>query len=168
MRRLPATSGSWSWWNQTTWPWPSTIIGPPGPTGVRVTVWVEPGCTIGEGSGVRKIPLLKPEACLSTVMRGGVRPGSEAKCSSLSGWIWVGLSSGGSVPRRATTNEKRSGDRPRTRTTTVTRSPSVSGASGTKMPPRLRENGAMRPRWSPLLAPTTRTDAMRPPARRAR
>ena len=96
-------------------------------------------------------------------MRGGARPGSEAKCSSLSGWIWVRLSSGGSAPGRATVNEKRPGDR-----ATHAHDDGDALALGQR---RVGHEDArrgcartarMRPRCSPLLAPTTRTDAMRP------
>ena len=51
-RRLAATSGGASCRNQTRLPLPSTIIGPPGPTGLIVTVLLLSGWTTGEGSGV--------------------------------------------------------------------------------------------------------------------
>src|SRR3977135_2883620 len=88
-RRLAATSGGASCLNQTRLPAPSTIIGPPGPTGLIVTVLLLSGCTTGDGSRVSRTspwPLARFDL-LVTVIFGGVSPGSDAKWSSLSGCV---------------------------------------------------------------------------------
>jgi hypothetical protein len=79
--RLAATSGGASCRNQTRLPAPSTIIGPPGPTGLIVTVLLLSGWTTGEGNGVsRTSPLPRaPFELWLTVTLGGIRPGSVAK-----------------------------------------------------------------------------------------
>src|SRR5436853_6374198 len=105
MRRFAATSGGVSCLNQTTLPFESRISGPPGPTGESVTVVVEPGCTTGEGSGVRKIDPLPPG--LRTAIFGGWRAGSLLKLCSLSGCVEVMLSVGGVGAERRTVNDQR-------------------------------------------------------------
>src|SRR3954452_11008753 len=115
MRRLAATFGGASCLNQTSSPRSSRIIAPPGPTDLIVTVVAEPGCTTGEGSGVRKtLPLARPCA----VILGGARSGRETNERSFSGWRWGRLSSGCAGASVATVNEKRSGLQPAILTTT--------------------------------------------------
>src|SRR4051794_35893014 len=137
MRRFAATSGGVSCLNQTTLPLASRISGPPGPTGESVTVAADPGCTTGEGSGVRKIEPLPP--ALRTAIFGGCSPGSLLKLCSLSGCVEVMVSVGGVGADRRTVNDQR---RMRWRgsvSVTVTPSPSSNGVAGTKLAPRSPE-----------------------------
>src|SRR5437588_208714 len=72
------------------------IIGPPGPTGLIVIALSEPGWTIGEGSGVRRIAPVSDGARLSTLIRGGVRPGMLiCVCGDGSGVPFAGETIGG-------------------------------------------------------------------------
>ena len=115
------------------------IIGPPGPTGEIVIVFVLPGWTTGDGSGVRKMSPAAPGNDRRTVILGGSRSGREAKCWSFEGCC-AGRFSGGCIGARwAIPNEKRRGRRCRTRTTASTRSPWTNGRSGTKLAPRRPE-----------------------------
>ena len=106
MSRLAATFGRSSWRNHTRFPRLSEIIGPPGPTGLMITVIFSFGRMIGDGSGVMKIepPLLF--APLVTVTFGGSSVGSDWKCSSLSGWVAGRFSTGWVAPSRATPNDQ--------------------------------------------------------------
>src|SRR5262249_26212727 len=142
-------------------PLESRIIGPPGPTGEIVTVFVLPGCTIGDGSGVRKI---EPEVVapgLMTVILGGVSAGSLTNCWSLSGWVAGRLRTGGVAPGVATVNVVLRGARPRTRTIARTRSPGVSARSRTRLAPAEPAYAFSCPGWAPLTDPATVTDAIR-------
>ncbi len=112
------------------------IIGPPGPTGLIDTVCVLPGCTTGDGSGVRRIAPPIPAGRRCTVIRGGWSPGSETKDCSFPGWVAGRRRIAGAGAGCATVNEKRRTGTPRTRTTARTRSPAVNGAAGTKLAPR--------------------------------
>src|SRR4051794_18533758 len=103
------------------------IIGPPGPTALIVSTVVDPGWTIGDGSGVTKMSPERPGARFSTVIRGGVSPGAEANVCSFDGCLCGRLRIGGTVPRRATVNELWRGALPWIRIVTETRSPSANG-----------------------------------------
>src|SRR4051794_23792645 len=155
MRRFAATSGGVSCLNQTTLPLASRISGPPGPTGESVTVAADPGCTTGEGSGVRKIEPLPP--ALRTATFGGCSPGSLLKLCSLSGCVEVMVSVGGVGADRRTVNDQR-----RTRwrvsvSVTVTPSPSSNGVAGTKLAPRSPEYARSLPGCAPLTDARTST-----------
>src|SRR3954453_17919332 len=111
------------------------IIGPPGPTGEIVITLSEPGWTIGEGSGVRKMSPGRVGPAFSTVICGGVNPGSDANDCSFEGWVCGRLSTGGIIPRRATGNAVWSGGRPWSLIVTETCSPWANGTKGTKLAP---------------------------------
>ena len=140
-RRLVATSGGASCRNQIRLPPPSTIIGPPGPTGLIVTVLLLSGWTTGEGSGVsNSLPFPRARfELLLIVIFGGISPGSLTKCWSLSGWVAVNVSGPCLAPSVATVKPKRIGFLSRIRSTTATDSPWVRGWSGTKLAPRWPE-----------------------------
>src|SRR3954449_503764 len=55
IRRFAATSGGLSCLNQTNLPFPSMIIGPPGPTGwISIVLWLAGGAIGGGGGGREK------------------------------------------------------------------------------------------------------------------